>query len=248
MKGDMSVNQSGVYGTKGIPSVNNKPGGREHFVCWTGTDGKLWMIGGYGFSTSHYSDVWNYNPVTNEWTWINGDNTTNNPGIYGTIGIASPANKPGGRWGATGWQDNEGQFWLIGGQGYGETGFGYLNDLWKYNPVTNEWTWEKGDNTGNQRGKYGTEGIASNDNKPGGRTGAVSWKDPDGKLWLMSGNGYSVSGNGSLNDLWKYDRLTNEWTWTKGDKINNQLGVIWNNWNCCHWIISQAAGNRQWVG
>ncbi len=225
MKGDMSVNQSGVYGTKGISSVDNKPGGREHFVCWTGTDGRLWMIGGYGFSTSHYSDVWNYNPVTNEWTWINGDNTANNPGIYGTMGIASPDNKPGGRWGAIGWLDNEGQFWLIGGQGYGATGFGYLNDLWKYNPVTNQWTWQKGDFTANVQGIYGSQGIPASDNKPGGRTGAVSWNDADDKFWLFGGNGYSVSGNGSLNDLWKYDPLTNEWTWMKGDKINNQLGV-----------------------
>ncbi len=143
----------------------------------------------------------------------------------GTIGIASPDNKPGGRWGATGWQDNEGQFWLIGGQGYGTTGFGYLNDLWKYNPVTNEWTWEKGSKEVNQAGNYGIKGIPSKDNDPGARTGAVSWQDHDGKLWLMSGYGYGSSGFGSLNDLWKYDPVTNEWNWIKGDNIINQPGI-----------------------
>ena len=32
----------------------------------------------------------------------------------------------------------------VGGEGFYTGGSGKLNDLWKYNPVTNQWTWIKG--------------------------------------------------------------------------------------------------------
>ena len=49
-----------------------------------------------------------------------------------------------------------------------------------------------------QTGVYGTKGIASPINVPGGRTGAVSWKDSSGNLWLFGGFGYPSSGSSGM--------------------------------------------------
>lgn len=51
--------------------------------------------------------------------------------------------------------------WLLGGIGIDSKGlYGYLNDLWKFDPQTSEWTWMGGSNTvlyyGGQPGVYGT--------------------------------------------------------------------------------------------
>ncbi len=35
---------------------------------------------------------------------------------------------------------------------------GYLNDLWKFSPSTNQWTWISGNNTINVPGVYGIQG------------------------------------------------------------------------------------------
>lgn len=57
------------------------------------------------------------NPQT-PWTWMKGDNTINQAGIYGTITVASSANKPGARNYSTTWTDANGNLWLFGGSGY----------------------------------------------------------------------------------------------------------------------------------
>src|SRR4029079_318480 len=69
-------------------------------------------------------------------TWIKGDNTINQSGVYGTKGIAATGNKPGARDFSATWKDNTGNLWLFGGLGYDNSSVGYLNDLWKYNPST----------------------------------------------------------------------------------------------------------------
>jgi N-acetylneuraminic acid mutarotase len=73
----------------------------------------------------------------------------------------------------------------------------------------------KGDNTTNQAGVYGTNGMAAAANKPGARVSSVSWTDASGHLWLFGGYGYATSTLGTLNDLWKYNSSTGEWMWRK---------------------------------
>ena len=59
------------------------------------------------------------------WTWISGNNTLNEPSIYGEKGVSSPTNQPGARYAAVGWYDSLRQvFWLFGGIGYGNEGSG----------------------------------------------------------------------------------------------------------------------------
>ena len=126
--------------------------------------------------------------------------------MYGTQGAASPFTLPGGRENAFSWFDTSGTFWLLGGYGYAESNpQGYLNDLWHYNAVTNEWAWAKGNNTINLPGTYGVMGTPSLANNPGTRANGVSWRDNAGNLLLFGGWGYGASGiAGVLNDVWKY--------------------------------------------
>jgi len=112
---------------------------------------------------------------------------------------------------------------LFGGFGYGSTfentTSGYLNDLWRYTPSNNQWTWMSGDNHVNPLGKYGVKGIPDKSNVPGGRSGALSWIDKSGNLWLFGGYGYgsSLKDEGSLNDLWRYTPSNNQWAWMGGE-------------------------------
>ena len=152
--------------------------------------------------------MWKYNPNTNQWTSVNGPTSG---AVYGSKGIGSSSNIPGGRRNAIGWKDAGANFWLMGGQNFisGDNVRKEFNDLWKYNPATNIWTWISGDNIRTQNGIYGTRGVASAANKPGARHSAVSWTDAAGNLWLMGGSGYASSTSGGLNDLWKFNTPTN---------------------------------------
>jgi N-acetylneuraminic acid mutarotase len=173
-----------------------------------------------------WNDLWKYNISTRQWTWVKGDNTTGSAGVYGTLGTASPSNLPGARRGSMSWRDNAGNLWLMGGSGFAASGSGYLNDLWKYNTSTNEWTWMGGTNAVEGTGVYGTRGVASPANAPGARGYAARWSDSAGNLWLMGGEGYGESGSsGNLNDLWKYSTATNQWTWIGGAKTTGTSGV-----------------------
>ncbi|MBS1744088.1 MAG: T9SS type A sorting domain-containing protein [Bacteroidetes bacterium] len=83
-----------------------------------------------------------------------------------------------------------------------------------------QWVWIKGDSSVNQRGVYGSAGVASANNKPGARGEAMSWKDKSGNFWMFGGMGYGTGNSaGPLNDLWKYNASINQWTWMKGPQL-----------------------------
>jgi N-acetylneuraminic acid mutarotase len=159
------------------------------------------------------------------WTWASGSNIVDQKGLYGKKAVADSSNVPGARIAAVSWIDSSGRRWLFGGMGYDAVGNdSSLNDLWRYDPTTLEWTWVSGSVTVNQAGIYGTQGIADPSNVPGARDFAVSWIDSSSKLWLFGGFGYDSVGNYShLNDLWKYDML--EWTWVSGSNAVGQAGI-----------------------
>jgi hypothetical protein len=178
---------------------------------------------------------------TSEWTWMGGSSIfteqsngePGQPGVYGTQGQPSAANIPGGRLGAVSWTDKDGNFWLFGGGGLDSTEtFGFLNDLWEFNPSTGEWTWVSGGNTiavfnGGQPGIYGQKGTPSATNTPGARTGALGWTDANGNLWLFGGTGFDAAGtNGNLNDLWEFNLSTREWTWVGGSSNLASNGTV----------------------
>jgi hypothetical protein len=148
MKGSTNDDRWGIYGTQGVPGPTNNPGGRESMVSWKAADGTFWVFGGYGYGPSvgagkgDLNDLWKFDPVTTNWTWIKGPAGINQQGFYGIRGVAGPNNTPGGRYEAVSWSAADGTFWLFGGYGYGYTNSteGYLNDVWKFDPVTTNWT------------------------------------------------------------------------------------------------------------
>jgi uncharacterized repeat protein (TIGR03803 family) len=159
------------------------------------------------------------NPQTaNEWTWMSGSNLVNGAPVYGTLGVASSANVPGARGSATSWTDHSGNLWLFGGFGIDYSGdySGNLNDLWTFTPSNNAWTWVSGSNNANVGGVYGTKGLASTSNVPGSRSGASSWIDGSGNLWLFGGG---------INDLWEFNPANKTWTWVSGADTGSQPGA-----------------------
>jgi Galactose oxidase, central domain/Kelch motif len=239
------VNSLGVYGTQGIPASGNVPGSRFGAASWTDSSGNFWMFGGEGaasvIATAALNDLWKFSPMTGQWTWMGGSNTGEVlGGIYGTQGTPATTNWPGSRTYASTWADTSGNLWLFGGAGFTSVtdsaapssfAFSNLNDLWKYDTTTGQWTWVGGSNVTNSVGVYGTLGTAATANVPGARNSAASWIDPSGNLWLLGGNGNDTTvisidgGPANLNDLWKFSPTTGEWTWVSGSNVVNALGV-----------------------
>lgn len=222
---------AGVYGTKGVPSVDNAPGSRDSHELWKDAGGNLWLFGGFGFdssgTTGDLNDMWVFDPTSLEWTWISGSNSRNQSGVYGTKGVPDADNVPGARVRATSWTDGSGKFWVFGGVGSDAAGnIGDLNDLWKFDPVTKEWAWMGGSDVREQHGVYGTKGVASVLNQPGARDASAVWQGTDGKFYLFGGEGFDgIGGQGQLSDLWSLNPATLEWTWVSGNALVNQIGV-----------------------
>ena len=222
--GVKGLNSFANYGTIGVSAPTNIPAARQFgSASWTDAQDNLWMFGGDGWAPPNqngsFADMWKYNTTTNEWTWINGPQGVNQPGSYGTKGVPSPTNYPPSRMEVSAsWVDQNGKFWMFGGQRTGLSGYDYLNDMWKYDPVTNEWTWMAGPNTPNSAGSYGTKGVPSATNLPPARTVYAHWVDINGNLWFFGG-GKDVFA--VYNDLWKYNVSTNQWTWVRGSNSVN---------------------------
>ena len=171
------------------------------------------------------------------WAWLGGSDAPlecskknspiltckSEPGVYGKLGQAAQENIPGRRTDASAWKDGTGNFWLFGGAGYDSAGNGgRLDDLWKLNPDARVWTWLGGNAIESgcgpipagvtycegRPGKYGTQGAFSSENNPGARSGAATWVDKHGNLWLFGGYGMGGTdkGMGALNDLWEYQQ------------------------------------------
>ena len=256
VSGSSLANQIGIgYGTPGVASGTNVPGGRQEAVGWADAAGNLWLFGGEGedgntppTANGILDDLWVYNIAAKQWTFVMGNIKANQTGVYEaqtvvgpvnttgaastcglTVGLTSGSNVicspvsttgafPGSRWGASGWIDAGGNFWLYGGWGLDSTGTngnGALNDLWVYTPNSTAgqpgtWAWIKGSNTGAANGVYGDELRPYKTFEiwtPGGRSNATHWVDGNGQLWLFGGVGYdstSTTGNGYLNDMWRY--------------------------------------------
>jgi N-acetylneuraminic acid mutarotase len=217
----LSCGEPGAYGTLGTPASGSNPGARTAASSWVDSSGNFWLFGGQGFDSngqfSDLNDLWEFNPSTKQWTWRNGSSTVNGSnagpgGVFGMLGTPAATNIPPTRWGASSWIDSNGNLWLFGGEEtgwYGNAGFSTLNDVWEFNPSTNEWAWMGGSETSipPTTGVYGTLGTPAPGNNPGERFGASSWTDSSGNFWLFGGQfplGQTQVNTLNGNDLWEY--------------------------------------------
>jgi N-acetylneuraminic acid mutarotase len=219
----------GVYGVLGVASPNNVPGSRITGANWVDTDGKFWLFGGIGADSIQASgalnDLWMFNPSTSLWTWEGGDDALGTSGSYGTMGVPSVSNLPGARAAEAMWTDSAGNFWLFGGVGLDANGgFSYLNDLWRFNPKTQQWTWVSGSSTVNAAAVYGTQGVPSAANVPSARDYCTGWVDSAGNFWIFGGSTTNTAFN-LLNDLWMFNPNTGQWTWVSGSPTINASGT-----------------------
>jgi len=231
VSGANTGNQAGTYGTQGTAAAGNVPPGRQASVAWVDNIGNFWMFGGFTSGTNGFNDLWKFDPVATQWTWVSGSKgATSTPGNYGTQGIAASTNVPGARWISAAWSDIHGNLWLFGGQGFDATGNGSLGDLWEFtldtttdpgNPAAialNQWTWIKGPNAVSQPGIYGLPPDPTVwphvTNNPGTRWGPAYWtttpaQTGDQQFWMLGGEGFDATGSAGkgfrlLNDLWRY--------------------------------------------
>ena len=222
--GSQTAGAGAVYGTMGVAAAGNTPGSRQSPVTWTDVFGNFWIFGGWGYD-SHgmigpLNDVWRYN--NGQWTWMGGSNLSSSSGVYGTVGVAAPGNVPSGRNIAASWVAANGDVWVFGGSGVDSTGTGgFLSDLWKYSQ--GEWTWMNGPDVVNQIGNNAGEGVTSPINVPSARSGAYSWIDAAGNLWMFGGTGQDAGGQFQQNDMWEYSQ--GEWTWVSGTNLSNKPGI-----------------------
>jgi hypothetical protein len=234
------ANQPGVYNavvTPVPPTV--QPGGRAGAVSWLDGAGNFWLYGGMGEdgqgAVGYLNDLWEYTPDDGPgtWTWVSGSRTAGTSGTYGTQGVAAAGNTPGGRSAAVSWTDPQGNFWLFGGIGLDSTGaVNSLNDLWEFNPTTQQWAWMSGSSTGNAAGVYGVQGTPSAANVPGARQGASAWvafSSTGTFLGLGLFGGAASNPAGDLNDVWEYiPGLTGgpgQWVWVAGSNTVNSPGT-----------------------
>jgi hypothetical protein len=229
--GSSAPNVVRVYGTQGVAAAGNTPGGRSEAASWVDAAGNLWVFGGSACLSSSgltcnsatLNDLWKYTPGTGLWTWVGGGTAAYGSGVYGTQGQPAAGNVPGARFGAATWVDKSGNFWLLGGNTVDVHGnFGPLNDLWKYSPTANEWTWIGGSNTYNGAvyAVYGTNGVPTAGSWPGAIETPTAVTDAAGNFWMFGGyeNVSDVNNDavaGLVNDVWEYSPTSGLWTsWT----------------------------------
>ncbi len=95
------------------------------------------------YSAIHLSDVWRFDLASQQWALVGGSPVGNLLSSFPTLAIENPStnNHPGGRkvtGSHAGLDANSSELWLFGGFGYGESNpSGYLNDLWRFKPISN---------------------------------------------------------------------------------------------------------------
>jgi gliding motility-associated-like protein len=207
-----------VYGTLGVAAPSNTPGARAVYSTWTDCDDNLWLFGGSTLTNIDFADMWKFDPVSAQWTWMGGSNATNTATTYTTRCAPSTATIPSGRFeNRACWTDQQGRFWSFGGaQSWNYAG---LSDLWCFDPNSGEFTWVAGPNVGNQLGVYGSLGVGAPGNVPGGRAGSAHFQDLQGNFWVFGG--YDFVNGLIFADLWKYtlDSLCPATTFSNGNVV-----------------------------
>ena len=136
VSGTNGLNQNGIYGTPGAPGM---PGGRYGQSMLFDRFGNILIFGGgcisSDFPRGALNDLWSYDILQKTWTWVNGSQSTESPGLFGTLGTGAAANLPPPRFNASSWLDGSGNLWIFGGWTRNPFDAG-LDDVWRLAPET----------------------------------------------------------------------------------------------------------------
>jgi Galactose oxidase, central domain len=193
LAGSSSTEDAGTYNGEGTTGT---PAARAYATYWRDASGNFWIFGGASNTEGVFNDLWKFNPTTNVFTQVKGTskNTTAN---YGTVNNSTSTTFPPARTQAAVVVGTDGKFYIFGGA----NGSDYYNDLWQFNPTTNQWAWLKGSNTPNAFA-FGFGGANSPTATPGAAKGAMAWRI-NTTMYIYGGEGYVASGSvGRLADLW----------------------------------------------
>ena len=230
---------NGVYGTLGVTGTGNYPGGRQTAVLWADNNGNLWLFGGLGLDSvgtqnpgdignlpegstpqgALLNDLWEYNIVTQSWTWMSGGGATGlaeQIGVYGSQQVPAAGFYPGSRWGSPGWSDSNGNLWFFGGWGYASSlaqSTGFLDDIWNTIRLASTRGFGLGGRAqqrqrGGQYAKYlpVQYGVPFVNFQPGARRGVALWQqDATDNVWMFGGQAFdSIGANGYMGETWTY--------------------------------------------
>ena len=113
MAGTDTAGSSGNYAAACTGATNLEAGARmENRARWKDDCGNFWFYGAGVLSQGITNDLWYFNPVSLNWTIVNGGNTRVNP-HFSAQGVASAANTPGGRQSSTPWYSKTGELYFF---------------------------------------------------------------------------------------------------------------------------------------
>lgn len=219
------ADNAGNYGAIGIESDLFFPSARIDVNPILSNDGMLFFYGGY-YRYSNKFDLWKYNPNNNSWTllFLPSDNMQN----IGNIGVEDINNKPGVLIDYTSWFYNN-NLYIFGGTTESSTCIECVQKkIWKFNLATNLWACIKNPNTIDAI--YGTQNISDIDNTPPSLENMSNAIVLNNEVYFFGGyekgEGTDEWNKGLHNSLWRYNLITNEWTWLKGKQLTNHPGFF----------------------
>ena len=236
------------------------PSARYGSISWNDNAGNGYVFGGVNVNT-YYNDLWRFDKLSSTWaelahnnvqpypdvragsaSWVDnsgkvyifgGINTTGNlndlwqynpsTSSWNRLIDTNQNGSPSARNGSVAWTDINGNAYIFGGN----SSSGVLNDLWQYNPLTSSWN-RLIDN--NQNGS------------PSARNGSVAWTDNYGNAYIFGGSNSS----GVLNDLWKYNTFTQQWSRVTVSILPNSMtqALAWTDTNGNAYIFGGYDGTN----
>lgn len=123
---DLLNGQIAKYGTKDVPSSISVIGGRQNGGMFF-YNSALYIFGGNGYdnvgTTGYLCDMWIFDLLSLNKTWISGSSSANQKSSYGPMGVSSKTYNPSGRSNfAYKYDINSKMFYVFGGFGYDSNG------------------------------------------------------------------------------------------------------------------------------
>lgn len=226
--GDSTINRVMSYGTKNLPDAGNDPGGRFWSAGCVDDKDHLWLYGGWGIDSNYtypQNDLWEYDIASNIWTWRGGTKThpNNAPAKATQKYLPDTGFLPRPVWmGNIFTFEQDEHIYVFGGKSQNDT---VNNHLFSYNTTSGEWTWISGVLSGNDAGSYGIKKQFSFNNTPSARANIASGVYDD-QFFVFGGGNASNQSSTLHNDIWCYDKNTQQWKWLNGAAYPNGTGYF----------------------